>query len=189
MPFDSDFEDIFGDFDFFGSKVMKRFHKEIDEIFKEVKSGKLKGQWETQEIKEPGVNGFIIMGRFGTDKALEPFEPLRPPRRRPMPENPFELSEVVMKETREPLTDVFDEENATKIYVELPGEEEKDIHLDLARGRIEIKAENFHKTIDLQGRQITKETVKTKYKNGVLEITIPKTKTLRKEDTEKERIV
>jgi len=189
MPFDSDFEDIFGDFDFLGSKVMKRFQKEFEEIFKEVKSGKLEGQWEAREIREPSVNGFIIMGRFGTDKALEPFEPLRPPRRRPMPEGPFELPKTDTKETREPLTDIFDEENATKIYVELPGEEEEDIHLNITKDCIEIKAENFNKTIDLQGKLINKETVKTKYKNGVLEITISKTKALRKEDSEKEKMV
>jgi HSP20 family protein len=189
LSFDSDFDEIFGDFDFFNTKFMKRFQSQMDEIFKEIKNGKLDGTWETRQIKEPSVNGFIIMGRFSSDQAQEPFEPLKPLRRRPMPENPFELPKNAPRETREPLTDIFEEENATKIYVELPGEEKEDIHLKVTEDSIEVKAKNFHRIIDLPNRHIAKETVTSKHKNGVLEITIPKKMGLRKKDAEKERMV
>jgi HSP20 family protein len=189
MSFDSDFEEIFGDWGIFNSKSMKRIQREMDEIFKDIKNGKIRGTWETREIKEPGVNGFIIMGRFGSDEALEPFEPLKPQRRRPMPERPFELPRTALEETREPLTDIFEQENTTKIYVELPGEEEGDISLEAKPDGIEVKAKNFYKMIELPNRHIAKETIISKCKNGVLEITIPKKKEIRPKDTEKERLV
>ena len=189
MTFEDDFEDIFKGFDFFNNKLMKRFQSEIDEVFKEIKSGKIKGTWETREINEPGVKGYIIQGRFGSDRMLEPFEPLKPLRRRPMPEKPFELSKKVLKETREPLTDVFEEEDATRIYVELPGEKRDDIRLNFEEGNIEIRTRNFHKLIEVPAKHIAEETIKTEYKNGVLKITIPKNVELRKEDAGKEKMV
>jgi len=189
LTFDSDFDEILGNFDYFNSRLMKRFQTEIDEIFKEIKNGKIKGAWETREINEPGVKGYIIQGRFGTDQAQEPFEPLRPPRRRPLPEKPFELPKDAPEETREPLTDIFEEENATKIYVELPGEEKEEIHIEITEDSIEVKTRNFYKMIELPNKHITKETITSKYKNGILEITIPKKIRLRKEDAEKEKQV
>jgi len=186
---DSDFDRIFGNFNLFTSRFMKRFHSEIDEIFKDVKNGKIKGTLETREINEPGVKGYIIQGRFDSDEALEPIEPLKPLKRRPLPERPFELSEDALKETREPLTDIFEEEDATKIYIELPGEEKEDIHLKVTEDGIEVKAKNFYKMIELPNRHSDKQKVSSKYKNGVLEITIPKQTRLQKKDSEKERLV
>lgn len=189
MTFDNDFEEIFGNFDVFSNRFMKRFQSEIDEIFKEIKSGKIKGTFETREINEPEVKGYIIQGRFGLDQTSEPFEPLKPSRRRPLPEKPFELPKDTLKETREPLTDIFEEEDATKVYMELPGEEKEEIHLKVAEDTIEIKAKNFYKMIELPNKHIDKKTITSKYKNGVLEITIPKQTVIRKKDAEKERLV
>jgi HSP20 family molecular chaperone IbpA len=176
MPFDYDNDDIAHDFNFeiFNSRLMRRFYSEIEEIFKEIKNGKLKGTLETREIDEPGITGFIIHGRFGSKEAPEPFEPLKPLKRRPLPEKPFELSRDALKETREPLTDVFEQESSTKIYVELPGEEEKNIELRVKDGAIEVKSEHFYQTIDLRDRHLDKQKISSKYKNGVLEITVPK---------------
>jgi len=187
MSSDNDFDEIFN-LDVFNSGFVKRFQREIDEIFKEIKNGKIKGTWETREINQPGVKGYIIQGHFGTDESLEPFEPLKPSKRRPLPEKPFELPKNALKETREPLTDIFEEGNATKIYVELPGEEKEDVHLKATEDSIEIKAKNFYKMIELPNRRADKKAITSKYKNGVLEVTIPK-KELRKNDAEKERLV
>jgi HSP20 family molecular chaperone IbpA len=189
LTFDSDFDEIFGDFDIFSNRFMKRFQGEIDEIFKEIKNGKIKGTFETREINEPGVKGYIIQGRFGLDHTSEPLEPLKPSRRRPLPEKPFELPEGALKKMREPLTDIFEEENATKIYVELPGEEKEDIVLKVTEDSVEVKAKSFCKMIKLPNRHIAKETVSSKYKNGMLEITIPKKTELRKKDAEEEKAV
>jgi HSP20 family molecular chaperone IbpA len=150
------------------------FQLEVDEILKMANSGKLEGTWETREINEPGVKGFVIRGRFGADNALEPLEPLKPSKRRPLPENPFELPKKALDETREPLTDVFEEEKAIKIYVELPGEEEDDIKLNVKGGNVEIKAKSFYKMIKLPNKPIDAEKLSSEYKNGVLKVTIQK---------------
>jgi HSP20 family protein len=171
------FDDMFGDFDKFGKRFMERIQKEIDETEKAVKSGELKGNWDVERIDEPGVKGYIIQGRFWTDEPFEtfdPFEPLRPRTRRPMPERPLKISEKDSAEVREPLTDLFEEDNAIRIYAELPGEEESDIKLDFGKDKVGIKGKKFHKIVDLPTENIDKEKTTSKYRNGVLEVTIPK---------------
>lgn len=143
MSFDENFDEIFENFGIFNNKSRKKIQEEIDAIFKEVNIGKLKGEWKTKEINEPGIKGWILMGRLGSDEALEPLDPLRPQKRRPMPERPFEIPKNTPEETREPLTDVFEDKKATKIYLELPGEEKEDIQLKVKEDSIEVKAEEF----------------------------------------------
>ncbi|MBE0513141.1 hypothetical protein IBX38_08840, partial [Candidatus Bathyarchaeota archaeon] len=111
-----DFDEFFGDFEFSG-EFMKTILKEFNEIDKMIKSGKLKGKWDIKQIDEPGRKGYIIQGRFWSTQPIEPFEPFKPWRRRPMTKRPFEVSEKALKEIREPLTDVFEEDKAVKIYV------------------------------------------------------------------------
>jgi HSP20 family molecular chaperone IbpA len=168
------FDDLFGDFDRFGKQFMERIQKEIDETEKAVKSGKLKGNWDIERIDEPGVKGYIIQGRFWTQEPFEPFDPPRPKTRRPMPERPLKISEKDSEEIREPLTDLFEEDTAIRIYAELPGEEESDIKLDFREDKIEIKGKKFHKVVDLPTENIDKEKTTSKYRNGVLEVTIPR---------------
>jgi HSP20 family molecular chaperone IbpA len=171
------FNDLLGDFDKFGKQFMEKIQKEIDETEKAIKSGELKGNWNVRRIDEPGVKGYIIQGRFWTHEPFEafsPFEPLRPRTRRPIPERPSKISEKDSMEIREPLTDLFEEEDEVRIYAELPGEAENDIKLDFKADRVEIKGKKFHKTVDLPTENIDKEKTTSKYKNGVLEITIPK---------------
>ena len=189
MSFDDDFNEIFGDFEVFNSKLMKRFNSELDEIFKEIKNGKIKGEWEAKEINEPGVKGYAIRGVFGSNKTLEPFEPLKPSRRRPLPERPFDFSEKALKEMREPLTDIFDENDVIKIYMELPGEEKEDIQLNFKEGYTEIKARSFYKKVKLPNADVDLGKMTSEYKNGVLKVSVPKKTKLRSEDTAKERMV
>jgi HSP20 family protein len=189
MSFDDDFDEIFSGFGAFDSRFLKKMRAQVDNILKQIKNGELEGTLEKREIKDPNVDGFIIIGRFGSDKALEPFEPIKPLNRRPLPENPFELPKTSQKEIREPLTDIFEVDNATKIYIELPGEEKEDIKLNVVNNGIEIEAKNFYKKIKLPNVSVSKEAISTNYKNGVLEITIPKKQKLRKEDSKKEKLV
>jgi HSP20 family molecular chaperone IbpA len=176
LPLDKDFDEFLGISDFFDSKFLRRLQLQLDEMVEEVRSGKIKGTWEIKQLNEPGMKGYYIQGRFGTDESLEPLEPLKPIRRRPLPENPFEIPKSSEEETREPLTDVFEEGDATKIYVELPGEEEDNIHLNVNEDSVEIKAENFYKIVRLPKRRIEAENISSEYKNGVLKITLPKKK-------------
>ena len=168
-----DFDEIFGDFGF-GGDFMKSIMREFNEIEEMIKSGKLKGKWDIKQIDEPGRKGYIIQGRFWSGQPVEPFDPFKPWKRRPMPKRPFEVPEKALKEIREPLTDVFEEDNAVKIYVELPGEEKDDVQLNTAEGKVEIKAKKFYKMIEVPTSNIDIEKISSKYRNGVLEVTIPK---------------
>jgi HSP20 family molecular chaperone IbpA len=189
LSFESDFDEMFGDVDFFERRIMKKLQMELDEILNGIKTGEIKGTFETRQIDEPDVKGYIIHGRFGFDESLEPVEPLKPLRRRPRPERPFEVPRDALKEIREPLTDIFEEENAVKVYVELPGEEEGDIKLNVVEDSLEINGKSFHKVIELPRRNIAPEALSSEYKNGVLKITIPKKTRLREKDAKEARMV
>ena len=178
-----DFDEIIRDFD----EMMKRM-RGFNEIENAVKNGKLKNGWEIKQIDEPNIKGYVIQGRFWSDQPLEPIDPLNPNNpfeRRPTPQRSFKPSEIAAKETREPLTDVFEEEKAVKIYAELPGEEKNSIQLNVTKGKVEIKAKNFYKMIQVP-RNVDVEKASSRYNNGVLTIIIPKDKTILKD--EKRRI-
>lgn len=177
------FNEIFRDFD----EIMKRL-RGFDTINQELKSGKLKGGWEVKKIDEPNIKGYIIQGRFLSDQPVKPYDPLAPKKpfeRQPTPQRSFKSSALTSKETREPLTDVFQEEKVVKIYIELPGEEKDDIQLNVTKGRVEIKAKNFYKMIQVP-QNVNVEKASSKYNNGVLTIIIPKDKTI--QEDEKKRI-
>jgi len=188
LAFDDDFEEIFDNFDSF-NKFIKKSQRELSEILERIKNGEIEGTWEIKEIDEPGVKGYTFRGSFRSDEPLEPFEPLKPLRRRPLPERPFEVPETTANEMREPLTDIFEENNAIKIYVELLGEEKQDIKLNIQQGYVKIEAKKFHKTIKLPNRQVVEKAASSEYKNGVLTITIPTRKELRRKDAENARMV
>lgn len=186
MSFDDDFKDLFEDFDI--SKLMKKSQNELERMLERIKSGDFKGTWEIRQIDEPEMKGYAIRGRFGTEEPLdplEPLEPLKPSKRRPLPERPLGLPKAAFKEMREPLVDIFEEGNTVKVYAELPGVEKEDIKLNFGNCYIDVRARNFHKTIDLPHVEASTDAVSTEYKNGVLQITIPKKKQLRKEDLKK----
>jgi len=166
--------EIFGDLDLLASNFLKKIQRMMNEIDVATKNETLKGNWNVKQIDESGVKGYIIQGRFWSDEPLEPFNPFKPfDPQRPLPKRPFNAPKSGLKETREPLTDVFDEEKEVKIYVELPGEKKDDIQLNVTEGEVEIKTKNFLKIIDVPAI-IDIENASSKYKNGVLEVTIPK---------------
>ncbi len=157
-----DFQDIFDDVDKLYQRFAKRMFKEIEDIEDAIKSGKLEGKWDIKPIEEPGVKGYIARGRFEFGNKARP--------------KTLTLPKEVPQEAREPLTDVFQDENNVKLYVELPGVEKADIKLNVSQGKAEIKAKNFFKVIDLPTVDIEVDKAEANYKNGVLEVTIPKKK-------------
>lgn len=158
-----DFEDLFDDVDKFHQRLAKKMFEEMRDIEEAVHEGKLEGEWDIKPIEEPGVKGYIARGRFQFgDKPLP--KTLKLPRK------------IREEEVREPLTDVFQDNENVKLYVELPGAEKTDIQLNVSGNRAEIKAKNFRKTIDLPTAHVEVDKATTNYRNGVLEVTIPKTK-------------
>ncbi len=178
--FNFDIEQMLRELESFSNKFTKDMEIEMENIEKAIRSGKLKGKWDFKRISEPGVKGYIVYGQFGSDRPLEPFEPLepfdpfRPSRRELTPGRSFKIPSEELEKVREPLTDIFEEEKAIKLYVELPGEEKEDIQLNVTGGKVEVKSKKFYKEMDLPTRNIVVDKTSTKYKNGVLEITIPK---------------
>jgi len=84
-----------------------------------------------------------------------------------------------VKEEREPLVDVIETNGEVRIVVELPGVEKNDIKLHGTEDTLTISVDTpqrkYYKEITLPAKVKVKET-KTEYKNGVLEITLPKIK-------------
>jgi HSP20 family protein len=93
------------------------------------------------------------------------------------------LPKEVPQEAREPLADVFEDKESIKLYIELPGVEKGDIQLNVSQGQAEIKAKNFFKTVDLPQADVEVDKVVANYKNGVLEVTVPKKKKTEPEKT------
>jgi HSP20 family protein len=80
-------------------------------------------------------------------------------------------------EEREPITDLFDEEDRVIVIVEMPGIEADDILLDAKGDILEIStkgsAKRYRKELLLPISMENRE-LKRKYTNGILEITISK---------------
>jgi len=157
-----DFEDVFNNAEDFYRKLAKKMFREMEDIEEAIKSGKLEGNWDIKPIEELGVKGYIARGRFQFGDKAAP--------------KTLKLPQQITEEMREPLADVFQDKDNIKLYVELPGVEKKDIQLNVTLGQAEIKAKNFYKAIDLPTQDIESYKATANYKNGVLEVTIPKTK-------------
>jgi HSP20 family protein len=157
-----DYRDIFDDVDKMYQRFTKRMFREMEDIEEAVKSGKLEGEWDIRPIEEPDVKGFIARGRFELGNKTK--------------SKTLTLPKEVPQEAREPLTDVFEDKENIKLYIELPGVEKTDIQLNVSQGRAEIKAKKFYKTINLPSTDIEVNKVVANYKNGVLEVTVPKKK-------------
>jgi HSP20 family protein len=83
-----------------------------------------------------------------------------------------------IKEEREPLVDVITTNGEVKIIVELPGVEKQDIKLHGTEDSLTISVDTpkrkYFREIPMPTK-INPKGAKTVYKNGVLEVTVPKT--------------
>ncbi|MDI6691406.1 MAG: Hsp20/alpha crystallin family protein [Candidatus Bathyarchaeota archaeon] len=84
-----------------------------------------------------------------------------------------------VKEEREPLVDVIETDGEIHIVAELPGVEKNDIKLHGTEDSLTISVDTpqrkYYKEVTLPAKVKVKEA-KTQYKNGVLEVTLPKIK-------------
>jgi len=81
-------------------------------------------------------------------------------------------------DVREPMVDVFDEKDMVRIIAELPGVEESDVTAELEGNILKIRAERgdrkYAKDIELPAAVAVKGEIKSRYKNGILEIELEK---------------
>jgi HSP20 family protein len=96
--------------------------------------------------------------------------------------NPFgnvsaEGETPTVREEREPLVEVMDQEEAVIVVAELPGVAKDDIQLKLDEMRVTIRVDTplrkYAKTIDLPA-PVKWKRAKVNYTNGILELRLPK---------------
>lgn len=149
-------------FNGFETREGQRLFNDVDKIVKGLENEEPKGEWRIERIDEPGVKGFIARGYFSSSNPLKKPEEILPPLR-PQPGEP-----------RKPLYDVHAEEDFLRLYVELPGVEKDQIKLNIAEGKLILEAKAFREEIDLSRWVVNPEGMIWKYRNGVLEVSIPK---------------
>ncbi|MEI6899027.1 MAG: Hsp20/alpha crystallin family protein [Bacteroidota bacterium] len=113
-----------------------------------------------------GVYGFTINTMAGGSPKVETFGNIRK-----TPEGPK------VDEEREPITDIFDEKNEVMVIAEMPGIEEDDIKIELKEDILEISAKSktrSYKKELLLPVKLSKEGLRHKFTNGILEIKIKK---------------
>ncbi len=126
------------------------------------------GEIDLSNLKEgmKGVFGFSVKTAVGGKPVVESFGNVRK-----TPEGPK------VEEEREPLTDVFDEDQEIRIYAEMPGVNEADIKLDLKEDILDISAQTgdrkYHKEILLPSK-VQADTMTSSYNNGILEVKVKK---------------
>ena len=113
-----------------------------------------------------GVYGFSIRTMAGGRPVVETFGNIKDSPRGP-----------VVEEVREPIVDVFDEEGHVLAIVELPGVEETDISIEVEGDILKLSATGrtarYAREVLLPAR-VDSQSVKTSYKNGILEVRLPK---------------
>jgi HSP20 family protein len=142
--------------------------EKLSELAEKGEELKKTGEFGGKELR--GVYGFSVKvgGAEGARKVtLEPFGNIkRPPRGAP-----------VVSEEREPIVDLFDEEDHLLVVAELPGVEEKDVKLELHEDILEINArtgEKKYRKEVLLGKVFEKEKMSFTYRNGILEVRFKK---------------
>ncbi len=121
-----------------------------------------------EERKMRGVYGFNIrtgIGERGEEQVkVEPFGNVK---------RDEETGEAVIQEVREPLIDLFDEEDGLNIIVEMPGVGEEDIKLELHGDVLMLTAERgdkkYRKEV-LLPRSYPEASMSISVNNGVVEI-------------------
>lgn len=119
--------------------------------------------------KFKGIYGFTVKtGIGGNETRVEPFGNIRRDTR---------SGKTVVQEVREPVVDIFEEEDHVLLVVEMPGICMEDVRIDLIEDLMTISAERgekkYRKEVLLPG-VFSKEKMQTSGNNGVLEIKFPR---------------
>lgn len=137
------------------------------------KGQELSESGELQSDKVRGVYGFTIrtgLGKEGKEPGfkVEPFGNVR---------KDEQTGRAVVHEVREPMVDVFEEQDGVLVVAEMPGVGEEDVRLQLHGDVLEITAEKgdkkYRKEILLPG-VLAAEKMSHTCRNGILEIRLPR---------------
>jgi len=126
------------------------------------------GEIEVLGGKGKAVYGFSLKLGLGGKPVVETFGNIRATQ-----------TGAAVAEFREPLVDVIDEGNSLLVIAELPGVSREDIFIEVKADILELKAEakdrKYSKEILLPS-PVDADSLKSSYKNGVLEIKLKKRK-------------
>jgi len=167
----SPFERIFEEMERMMRELDEMFSRSFEELEREIPRSLIREKrTDRGYIREIGpiVYGYsITIGPDGKPIVRE-FGNIRPGR------GP-EIVEV--SEAREPLVDVFEEEDVVKVVAEVPGVEKDDINLNATERKLVIKVDTpqrkYYKEVDLPA-EVDPQSAKATYKNGVLEVVLKK---------------
>lgn len=158
-------------FEIFGlGGLFKGIEKLVDLAGKLEENGAIskEGEINFDHIKKgmKGVYGFTINTAGGGIPKVETFGNIKK-----TPEGPK------VDEEREPITDIFDEENEIVVIAEMPGIEKNDLKIDLKEDILEISAVSKNRTYRkelLLPLKASMQNLNHKFTNGILEIRIKK---------------
>ena len=167
-PFDKD--PFFGDIDRIFREMEERMEEEFKDFTKKVPKDYIK------ERKLPDGSTVKEFGPFVYGYSLK-IGPDGKPEIREFGNIKKSLKGPEVKEEREPLVDVVDANSEVRVVVELPGVEKTDIKLHGTEDSLEISVDTpqykYYKEVKLPAKVKVKEA-KSSYKNGVLEVILPK---------------
>lgn len=128
-----------------------------------------------------GVYGFSVkLGPGGNEPRVEPFGNVRRDRAG---------SVSVSDEEREPLIDIFDEDDRLLIVAEMPGVEPEDLKVDLEGQTLTLSAERdrhkYRKSIEVP-EGIERDQLSVTCRNGIIEVSCAKPAPKRRHAAEKD---
>ncbi len=163
-PFFGDVDDIFKEMERMMNEQFKDFTKKVPKEY--VKERQLPDGSTVKELG-PFVYGYSM--KIGSDgkPEIQQFGNIKKGLKGPLQ----------VKEEREPLVDIMETQTEIRVVAELPGVEKTDIRLHGTEDSIDISVDTsqykYYKEVQLPAQVHVKEA-KSTYKNGVLEVVLPK---------------
>lgn len=160
-----DVDDVFREMEKMMEEAFKDFSSQVPRDY--VKERRLPDGSTAREFG-PFVYGYSM--KIGSDgkPEIQEFGNVKPGKRGPQ-----------VKEEREPLVDVIQTNGEIHVVAELPGVEKDDIKLHGTESELTISVDvpqrRYYKEIELPAKVRVAEA-RSVYKNGVLEVTLPKAK-------------
>jgi HSP20 family protein len=178
FPLDKD--PFFGDID----RIFREMEKHMEEEFREFTEKVPKDY--VKERKLPDGSTVKEFGPFVYGYSMK-IGPDGKPQIREFGNIKKSLKGPQVKEEREPLVDIIETNSEVRVVAELPGVEKSDIKLHGTEDSLTISVDTphskYYKEVALPTKVKVKEA-KSSYKNGVLEVVIPKAEAPKKPEGE-----
>ena len=135
---------------------------------------------ETVNIGKRGVIEYHVSSRPIRADTTKPTDRLKisKPKNKTSPTGVSTPPTASPLEEREPIVDVFEEEDHVNVMAELPGVEENDVNLKIESKLLTISTDTpkrYYKEVKLP-TSVEKDSVESKYRNGILEVKLKKAK-------------